>query len=50
MVTVPGHRQDSPLLMVVTVTLIDVLFEHSKNSHHADCLLTGTVNAVFVSI
>lgn len=36
--------------MVVTVTLIDVLFEHSENSHHADSLLTGAVDAVFVSI
>lgn len=36
--------------MVVAVTLVDVLFEHSENSHHADGLLTGTVDAVFVSI
>lgn len=48
--TVPWHRQYSPLLVVVTVTLIDVLLEHSENSHHADSLLTSAVDAVFVSI
>lgn len=48
--TVPWHWQYGPLLMVVTVTLIDVLLEHSEDSHHADSLLTGTVNAIFISV
>lgn len=49
-VTVPGHGQYSPLLMVVTVTLIDVFFEYSEDPHHADGLLTRAVDAVFVPI
>lgn len=48
--TVPWHGQYGPLLMVVTVTLVDVLLEHSEDSHHADSLLTGTVNAIFISV
>lgn len=36
--------------MVVTVTLIDVLFEHSENSHHTDGLLASAVDAVFITI
>ncbi len=46
----PGHGQDGPFLMVVTVTLGYILPEHSQYSHHADSLLSGTVNAVFISI
>lgn len=46
----PGHGQDGPLLMVVTVTLGYILPEHCQHSHHADGLLSGTVNAVFISI
>lgn len=48
--TVPWHGQYGPLLMVVTVTLVDVLLEHGEDSHHADSLLTGTVNAIFISV
>lgn len=48
--SVPGHGQDGPLLVVVAVTLVDVLLEHSQDSHHANGLLPGTVDAVFVSI
>lgn len=47
---VPRHGQDGPLLMVVTVTLSYILPEHSQYSHHANGLLSGTVNAVFISI
>lgn len=46
----PGHGQYSPLLVVVAVTLVDVLLQDSQNAYHADGLLPGTVNAVFVSV
>lgn len=46
----PRHGQDGPLLMVVTVTFSYILPEHSQYSHHADGLLSGTVNAVFISV
>lgn len=36
--------------MVVAVTLVDILLEHSQNAYHADGLLPSTVNAVFVSV
>lgn len=36
--------------MVVAVALVDVLLEHSEDSHHADGLLTSAVDAVFVAI
>lgn len=47
---IPGHGQYGPLLMVVAVTLRYILPEYSQYSHHADGLLSGTVNAVFVTI
>lgn len=46
----PGHWQYSPLFMVVAVTLINILLEHCENSHHADGLLPGAVDAVLVSV
>lgn len=48
--TIPGHRQYSPFLVVVTVALIDVLLEHGEHSHHPDGLLTGAVDTVFVPV
>lgn len=36
--------------MVVAVTLVDVLLEHREDSHHAYGFLSGTVNAVLVSV
>lgn len=46
----PGHGQDGPFLMVVAVTLCYILPEHSQYSHHANGLLPGAVNAVFISV